>query len=64
MRELIDERPTMKPEAIIRGIDRIIFLLEEIAYLKTQIKSEGTGHIHTTIGVLQDRVKELKKEFD
>jgi len=53
----------MKPEAIIRGIDRIIFLLEEIAYLKTQIQSEGTGHIHTTIGVLQDRVKELKKEF-
>jgi len=48
---------------IIEGIshppNHIQFLKEEIEYLKKQITESGSGHIYTTISVLQDRVKEL-----
>ena len=43
-------------------------LIDEINYLKTLLKPEDTGHIHTTIGVLEQRVEEitmkLAKELD
>ena len=39
-------------------------LLEEIATLQTRIRPEDTGHIHTTISVLQGRVEELKQELE
>ncbi len=38
-------------------------LLEEIATLQTRIRPEDTGHIHTTISVLESRVEEIKKEL-
>ena len=39
-------------------------LLEEINTLKSRIRPEDTGHIHTTISVLQGRVEEIKKELE
>jgi hypothetical protein len=34
-------------------------LLKEIEFLKTQLRDHDTGHIRTTIGVLEDRVKDI-----
>ena len=39
-------------------------LLEEIATLQRRILPEDTGHIHTTISVLQGRVEEIKEELE
>ena len=36
-------------------------LQAEIRVLKTRLKPEDTGHIHTTIGVLESRVEEISK---
>src|SRR5210317_33875 len=38
------------------------FLEEEIEEQKIRLKDQATGHIHTTIGVLKDRYKELTGE--
>ena len=38
------------------------FLEEEIEEQKLRLKDQATGHIHTTIGVLKDRYKELTGE--
>ena len=38
-------------------------LLEEINTLKGRIRPEDTGHIHSTISVLEGRVEELTKEL-
>ena len=45
-------------------IDRIIFLMEEIAILQSKLRPEDTGHIHTTISTLQNRVEEIRGELD
>lgn len=44
--------------------DRLIFLMEEIAELKTRLQPHDTGHIHTAINVLKERVQEVKAEID
>ena len=53
---------------MINDLTRFQVLMEEIAYLKTKIQPHDTGHIHTTIGVLEQRVEEitmkLAKELD
>ena len=38
----------------------IAVLKAEIAHLKTQLEPHDTGHIHTTIGTLEHRVRELE----
>ena len=38
----------------------IAVLKAEIQHLKTKIEPHDTGHIHTTIGTLQHRVRELE----
>jgi hypothetical protein len=43
--------------------DLIVALLHEIEHLKTLIQPQDTGHIHTTISVLNNRVEELTKEL-
>ena len=43
--------------------DLIVALLHEIEHFKTLLQPHDTGHIHTTIGVLTNRVKELTKEL-
>ena len=45
-------------------IDRIIFLMEEIEILKSKLRPEDTGHIHTTISTLESRVEEIRGELN
>ena len=35
----------------------------EVGVLKTRLKPEDTGHIHTAINVLEDRIKEIKDQY-
>jgi len=39
-------------------------LIDEINHLKTLLKPEDTGHIHTTISVLEERVEEIQSSFN
>ena len=39
-------------------------LIDEINYLKTLLKPEDTGHIHTAISWMEDRLNELKGIYD
>ena len=48
----------------MKDTDRLIFLMEEIAILKSRLQPHETGHIHTAISVLQERVREVKAEID
>jgi len=52
----------IKNKKLINDIVRVSVLEEEIEYYKTLIKAEDTGHIHTTISFLKDRLKHLKGE--
>ena len=42
-------------------VDRIIFLMEEIAILESRFLPEDTGHLRTAVNVMKDRVNELKE---
>ena len=48
---------------LIKEVDRLVFLMEEIATLKTKIRPEDTGHIYTTISTLESRVEEVKNNI-
>ena len=48
----------------LSAVDRLIMLTEEIAILESRLQPHDTGHIHTTIGVLKERVLELREEID
>jgi hypothetical protein len=41
-------------------MNRVELLKDEIAVLKTKLRPQATGHIHTAISVLEDRIKELE----
>ncbi|MAD24753.1 MAG: hypothetical protein CMO44_11355 [Verrucomicrobiales bacterium] len=45
-------------------VERIMVLMEEIAILKTKLQPHDTGHIHTAINVLEERVEELQHELE
>ena len=45
---------------LIKEVDRLIFLMEEIAILQSRLRPEDTGHLHTTISTLQNRVEEIR----
>ena len=51
-----------------KELNHLVHLKDEINYLKSLLKPHDTGHIHTTIGVLEQRVEEitmkLAKELD
>ena len=47
-----------------KELNHLVHLKDEINELKTRIRPEDTGHIHTTISVLQGRVEELKQELE
>ena len=40
-------------------VNTIRVLQKEIGILQERIQPTATGHLHTTIGVLEDRVEEL-----
>tara|TARA_Y100001938_G_scaffold145820_1_gene223372 strand:- start:294 stop:476 length:183 start_codon:yes stop_codon:yes gene_type:complete len=43
--------------------DKWVKILEmEVDVLRSRIQSSGTGHLHTTIGVLEKRIEELQNE--
>ena len=44
-------------------VDRIIFLMEEIAVLESRFQPEDTGHLRTAVSVLKERVEELRNEI-
>ena len=48
---------------LVKEVDRLVFLMEEIAILKTKIQPDDTGHIYTTISTLESRVEEVKKSI-
>ena len=48
---------------LVKEVDRLVFLMEEIAVLKTKIRPEDTGHIYTTISTLESRVEEIKNNI-
>ena len=39
-------------------------LMLEIAELKTRLQPQATGHIHTTISTLKERIEELHKKLE
>jgi predicted metal-dependent hydrolase len=44
-------------------VDRLEFLVDEIHILEGKIREHDTGHIHTAINVLKQRVKEVKEKL-
>ena len=44
-------------------VDKIIMLMEEIAIIESRFQPEDTGHLRTTVGVLKERVKEVKEKI-
>ena len=49
--------------ALIKEIDRLVMLMEEIAILKSRLQPQDTGHIHTTISTLESRVEEIRNNL-
>ena len=49
---------------MIKNIDKLIMLMDEIAIAKSRLEPHDTGHIHTSINWLQHRVEEIKKELE
>ena len=51
-----------------KELNHLVHLKDEINQLKSLLQPHDTGHIHTTIGVLEERVEEitmkLAKELD
>lgn len=35
----------------------------EVNVLKSRLKPEDMGHLHTTIGVLEERIQEIKEAY-
>ena len=48
---------------LIKEIDRLVMLMEEIAILKSRLQPHDTGHIHTTINTLESRVEEIRNNL-
>ena len=42
----------------------ITVLKAEVEHLKSKLEPHDTGHIHTTIRTLEDRVDEIQDEID
>ena len=44
-------------------LNHMLVLIEEVEILKKRLKLHDTGHIHTTIGMLETRIVEIKLEI-
>ena len=49
---------------LIKEVDRLIFLMEEISILQSRLRPEDTGYLHTTISTLQNRVEEIRGDLN
>ena len=45
-------------------INHVKALQDEISILRDRLRPAATGHIHTTINTLEDRLKECHAELD
>ena len=52
---------TINNESNLITVDKIIVLMEEIAVLKSRFEDTDTGHLRTTVNVLENRVQELRE---
>jgi|TARA_R110002033_G_scaffold166837_1_gene205674 hypothetical protein len=53
----------MNKSVVADKIQYMNFLLQEVQLQKNRIRETDTGHIHTTVNVLQKRVEEVQKEL-
>ena len=53
-----------KNKSLINDLVRISVLEEEIEYYKTLLQPHDTGHIHTSISFLSQRLSNLKGEMN
>tara|TARA_R110002096_G_scaffold295754_1_gene490084 strand:- start:75 stop:257 length:183 start_codon:yes stop_codon:yes gene_type:complete len=53
----------MNKQKAAKKIEYMNFLIEEISIQKNRIEDTDTGHIHTTVNVLQKRVEEIQEEL-
>ena len=51
-----------KNKKLLNDIVRISVLEEEVEYYKTLLQPHDTGHIHTAISFIRNRIKHLKGE--
>jgi len=47
----------------VHKMDHMFALIHEINIIKERIQPTDCGHLNTTVGVLDDRVQELRKEL-
>ena len=47
-----------------RLMNHVRALQEEVGVLKDRIQPHDTGHIHTTISTLEERIKELNEQLE
>ena len=55
------ESQRSKNKKLINDLIRVDVIKSEIEYAKTQLQPHDTGHIHTAIGWMEDRIEELEK---
>ena len=48
---------------LVKEVDRLVFLMEEISILKSRLQPEDTGHTHTPISTLESRVEEIRNNL-
>jgi|TARA_R110001583_G_scaffold185496_1_gene345675 hypothetical protein len=53
----------MNKSVVAEKIQYMNFLMQEVQLQKNRIRETDTGHIHTTVNVLQKRVEEVQKEL-
>ena len=53
-----------KGPALVNDVDRLVILLEEIAYAESQLQPHAPGHIPTAISWMQKRVISIKERLD
>ena len=59
----VKSREQATSKKLINDLVRINVLEEEIEYYKTLLQPSDTGHIHTTISFLSQRLSNLKGEL-
>lgn len=47
----------------VNPLDYLLVLQEEVAYQKSQLQPHDTGHIHTTISVLEQRITDIEEKI-
>jgi len=51
----------MRKQKLINDLVRVNVLEEEVEYYKTLLQPHDTGHIHTAISFIKERIQQLKK---